>query len=365
MSEMFPSCQLGLPETSPQTRDLFNRTVLDQLRKTIVAVTEPWWRGEVVSANGLIYGVNTAGSRPPLFWCFQGYEEFAVFSRALGPDQPVYGMRSGHMVMPVSAENELHMAINYAQEIRSLGLPGPLFVGGNCQGGQLAQKTAQILMAAGEPVSLLVYLNPYLFSPYPGRAAVILGQFDITNPLNRLHGAGALLRANIPQATVDTLPAEHGKVFTGEALAQLCEVVRRRMDGAAGTYPGGFPVWSRQAEISVPSELTIVAGGLSEVPVVLRNTSGDVWAPTIQSGLSVGNHWRNTDDSLVQWLDGHQPFDVPLMPGDAVSLSLLVRAPERPGDYLLEVDIEHAGVMWLSEIGIRTAICRVTVTPAE
>lgn len=344
---------------------LVDPALLLQLSKIIVSVTEPWWQGEMVSENGLIYGLNLSGSRPPLVWCFQGYDEFAAFARGLGPDQPLYGMRSGNLVLPATAVNEFHMALNYAREIHSLGLKGPLILGGNCQGSQMAQRTAQILIAASVPVSLFVSLNPYLFSPYPGRAAVIVGQYDVTNPFHRFHKAAALLRANIPQATVDILPSEHGKAFSGEALAQLCEVVRRRIDVAAGTYPGGFPVWSRQAEISAPSELTMAAGSLAEVPVMVRNTSDTEWVPTALSGLSVGNHWRNTDQSIVQWLDGSQSFDAPLMPGEAVSLSLLVRAPDKAGDYLLEIDVEHAGVLWLGETGVKTAVCKTHVTPAE
>jgi hypothetical protein len=346
-------------------QDLLDPVLLPQLRKTIVSVTEPWWQGEMVSANGLIYGLNLSGARPPLFWCFQGYDEFAALARGLGPDQPLYGMRSGNLVLPATAGNEFHMALNYAQEIHSLGLKGPLILGGNCQGSQMAQKMAQILIAASVPVSLFVCLNPYLFSPYPGRTAVIVGQYDVTNPFHRFHKAAALLRANIPQATVDILPSEHGKVFSGGALAQLCEVVRRRMDEAAGTYPGGFPLWFRQAEISAPSELTMAAGSLAEVPVVVRNTSEDEWGPSSQSGLSAGNHWRNTDQSILQWLDGSQSFDAPLMPGEAVELSLLVRAPDKAGDYLLEIDVEHAGVLWLGETGVKTAVCKALVTPAE
>lgn len=346
---------------APPARGLINPALLEQLRKTVVSVTEPWWRGERIGRNGLIYGANIAGSRPPLFWCFQGYEEFANFAAALGPDQPLYGMRSGHLVVATSAEIHLHLAINYAEDLQSLGLPGPLFLGGNCQGALLAQKIAQILTAAGRPVSLLIGLNPFIFSPYSGRTALIVGQYDCTNPFLRFHDAEAVARANLPHCSMDILPSEHGRIFSGRILDLLSDVVRRRMDEAMGTFPGSFPAWSLNADIAAPAAMTMAPGSLCDVPVTLRNTSDMPWAPTGESGLWLGNHWRHADGSVLHWLDGRQRLEHVLRPGEVADLVLLVRAPAREGDYLLEVDIEHAGVMWLSEIGVRPAICRARV----
>ncbi len=294
----------GGPDPTAGVSALIDVSLLDRIRETVGSVTRPWWHGEVMSRNGLIHGVNVAGSRPPLVWCFQGYAEFAAFAKGLGPDQPLYGMRSGHMVVNTSSENHLHMAMVCADELHSLGLKGPLFIGGNCQGALQAQKIAEIMMMSGQAVSLVVGLNPLVFTPYPGRAALIVGRYDSTNPMERFHDADLLLRANLPNGTVDTLPSQHGELFSGRILALLCEVVRRRMDEAAADYPGSFPLWSLSAEFTVPARMGMLARGLYDVPVTVRNTSGAAWAPATQSGLSVGNHWHQTDGSLVPWLDG-------------------------------------------------------------
>ncbi len=365
MTETFGSGRQEAPVTAPRPRDLIDPDLLDRLRATLVSVTQPWWQGEFISKNGLIYGVNIAGSRPPLFWCFQGYEEFAAFGRALGPDQPLYGMRSGHLVAPTSAENHMHMAVILASEIHSLALAGPLFLGGNCQGALLAQKIAQILIAAGQAVSLLICLNPFIFMPYSGRAAMIVGRYDATNPFHRLHDADAALRANIPHSTVDILPSEHGKLFRGTIVTLLSDIVRRRMDEASQTHTGSFPVWSIQAAITAPAAMTMTVGSLCDVQITLRNTSDIAWAPTHQSGLSVGNHWRHADGSMVQWLDGLTSLNHPLLPGDSVDLVIMVRAPRRKGQYLLEFDVHHAGIMWLSEMGVKISSCEVSVSPSE
>ena len=43
-----------------------------EIRDKIVSVTQPWWRGDVISEKGLIYGRNIGGSRPPLVLVFPG-----------------------------------------------------------------------------------------------------------------------------------------------------------------------------------------------------------------------------------------------------------------------------------------------------
>ncbi|WP_075637696.1 hypothetical protein [Rhizobium oryziradicis] len=351
-------------DTSPaaaQRPRLINAALIEQLRETVGSVTRPWWQGDVVSENGLIYGVNLGGSRPPLIWCFQGYGEFSALAAALGPDQPLYGMRSGHMVVKNTPENQINMAVMFAEELHSLGLSGPLFIGGNCQAAILAQKIAEIFMASGQPVSLLIELNPLFFTPYAGRAALIFGRYDTTNPLHRLHDAETLLRVNLPHSTFDILPSEHGKLFSGRILSLLSDLVRRRMDEASAAYSGSFPIWSLRAEYTLPSRITMTAGCICDIQITLRNTSDVTWAPTYQSGLSVGNHWRRPDGSMLQWLDGQQPLNRPLQPGEMIDIVLLARAPDREGEYMLEVDMQHAGIAWLSELGVEPGRCNVDV----
>ncbi len=340
---------------------LVDMALLEKIRNRVLSVTRPWWRGEIISENGLIYGINTSGSRPPLFWFFQGHTEFAALAGALGPDQPLYGMRSGHLVVDTRPEHLFHMALAYASEIVSMGLSSPIYIGGNCQGALMAQKTAQVLMTHDRAVALLIGLNPFMFMPYPSRAAFLFGRYDVTNPLNRFHHSEQILYANIPNCQIDILPYKHGELFKTRVLNLLSDVVRRRIDEAAGKYPGSYPEWSLRADIASEAPTTMVAGGLYDVPVTLHNTSDIVWNPAAQSGLSIGNHWRDADNTLIQWLDGLQPLDSAVLPGKTIRLSLLVRAPSRTGSYKLEIDLQHSGIMWISEVGGNCATSIVTV----
>lgn len=335
--------------------------LLERLRATLVSVTAPWWRGERVSANGLIYGLNTAGSRPPLFWCFQGHEELVALARALGAEQPLYGMRSGYLVVDYGPETLFHLGLVYAEEILSLGLPGPYLLGGNCQGGLLAQKTALALTSSGHAVSLLAVLNPLAAAPYAGPAAFFLGRYDHTNPFRRFHDADALWRANYPRCTLDILPSEHGKLFGGLVLERFAERLAARLAEASRGHCGAFALTEYRAGIEVAGDMRAVAGSLIEIPVTVRNTSSVTWAPTGQSQLWVGNHWRDADGRQILWLEAQEPLAHPVMPGACVDLSLTVRAPDAPGEYLLDIDMEHAGIAWLSEMGHPCATCRVRV----
>ena len=52
------------------------------------------WHGERMFSGSLLVGYNTAGPRPPIFWFLQEYPEAAQLAKYLGPDQPLYAMRS-------------------------------------------------------------------------------------------------------------------------------------------------------------------------------------------------------------------------------------------------------------------------------
>jgi acyl-CoA synthetase (AMP-forming)/AMP-acid ligase II/acyl carrier protein len=72
------------------------------------------WKGERRHANSLVVGLNTLGEKPPLFWCVQGYEELAILSRALGENQPVYGMRSLASIPDKNQSHTIPVAKHYA-----------------------------------------------------------------------------------------------------------------------------------------------------------------------------------------------------------------------------------------------------------
>ena len=135
------------------------------------------WPGARPTRDRLVAGLNLSGERPPLFWIFQGADEFAALGEALGPDQPLYGFRSGHLVFRYTEDHIQQAALAYVQDVLEACPSGPLSLGGNCQGGIIALAMAQHLVRRRrEPQSLV--LMEWAFQPhaYPGRVLFLDGR---------------------------------------------------------------------------------------------------------------------------------------------------------------------------------------------
>ena len=78
------------------------------------------WRGVRTRPDALVIGRNVAGTRPPLFWCMQREQELSQLERYLGPDRPVWGMRSEHKVAGRDDASLDRIAARYAREIADL-----------------------------------------------------------------------------------------------------------------------------------------------------------------------------------------------------------------------------------------------------
>ena len=133
-------------------------------------------------------GLNPSGTRPPIFWCLQTNGELRQLARHLGPDQPIYAMRSGYLVMEYSKTNTAALAKRYVEEIFKISERGPFLIAGNCQGGIVAVEIARQLQKAGRQVRLLILLDavfPELLNgePYAGPVALFAGVKEPLQPL--------------------------------------------------------------------------------------------------------------------------------------------------------------------------------------
>jgi amino acid adenylation domain-containing protein len=117
----------------------------------------------VVTQSPYLVALQPHGSLPPLFMvhppggivlCYQ------AMGRHLGSDQPLYGIRArglhGEQGLPTRLED---MAAEYVAAIRAVQPEGPYQLGGWSLGGVVALETAQQLLALGESVGLLVFLD--------------------------------------------------------------------------------------------------------------------------------------------------------------------------------------------------------------
>jgi len=95
----------------------------------------------------------------------------------------------------------------------------------------------------------------------------------------------------------------------------------------------------------------------TEVPlrVLVRNTSPLVWpgtpGPDLPGTISLGNHWLIPAGGIAVQDDGRVALPRDLSPGEEIELTLPVRAPEQPGDWLLELDLVQEAVTWFAARG--------------
>jgi amino acid adenylation domain-containing protein len=107
--------------------------------------------------------IQAHGGRPP-FFCVHpmGGEVLCYYhlSRALGKDQPFYGLQAAGLEQPADGDLSIpEMAAQYLGAIRAVAPTGPYLVGGYSFGCKVAFEIAHQLRRIGEEVSLLALLD--------------------------------------------------------------------------------------------------------------------------------------------------------------------------------------------------------------
>ena len=188
------------------------------------------WRGARKFPEAMIVGHNTAGSATPLFWVFQTDYELAQLARHLGPDQPLYGMRSlDHIVAPKDYTRELLGPVcdRYLWEMLALGLPDPIAIGGNCQGAIIALMLAQRLTMIGRPPGALVLMEwSYSHGPYDGPTLIIYGEESYTAKFYQEDlEIGPRWRRDFKQVEAAAIGGPHGQFFDEPGVSELAGIL--------------------------------------------------------------------------------------------------------------------------------------------
>jgi SAM-dependent methyltransferase len=95
--------------------------------------------------------------------------------------------------------------------------------------------------------------------------------------------------------------------------------------------------------------------------VKVTNISSFDWNQREYGAISVGDHWLDAAGlRMLARDDGRTRLPATLRAGEASSLTLTISAPSNPGEYQLEVDVAHEGVLWFHDRGsevARLAVC--------
>ncbi|NDY96317.1 AMP-binding protein [Wenzhouxiangella limi] len=323
------------------------------------------WRGDWISANRLVFGRNLAGQLPPLAWCFQGFAEFEAMAKHLGPDQPLYGMRSAHYVAAHDDREAITgLARLYLEELSQAPAGAPVHLGGNCQGSVVALAMAREQLAKGNTVAGLFLLENITSrldpQPVPVPVAMFFGQHSQEfNPYHLFPDPSPGWAKLYPAGySIDLVEADHGGYFRPPGVVPFMRMLQTRLAAVpkgerikearppllAGAFRAGLG-------LAQPLPAEIAAGRKLKVVLELVNQSPEAWFG--EDDLIVANHWLSEDEAVLQWLDDHQPVAEKVAPGETVRLVLEVTAPAVPGPVILEIDLAESGVAWLAEHGYR------------
>ena len=196
------------------------------------------WTGDRVSESSLMVGANTSGKRAPIVWICQSNREFVTLAKALGPDQPVYGLRSLNQLVEfdeLTSEILDTISYRYMAEILALRTEQSLVIGGNCSGAIIALAVARKAPHFGVEPRLLVLLNwMFSFGRYDGPVVLLQGmQGASTFALTNTEGQPIDWRSDFPAAEPHILPGEHGKYFRGAPLKAFAAQLRKHTNGPA------------------------------------------------------------------------------------------------------------------------------------
>ncbi len=116
-------------------------------------------QGDRPRPNSLMVALQNQGSKPPLFFCANAYEEAAPLADYLGNEQPFYLMESGYFTLECTSRQIKALASHHLKDILTVQPQPPYLLAGYSTGGLIALEIAQQLQAMGKEVALLAILD--------------------------------------------------------------------------------------------------------------------------------------------------------------------------------------------------------------
>lgn len=317
------------------------------------------WSGKQSSSESLLFGMNTEASGQPLFWCCQGFHELSQLAKHLGPDQPVYGMRSGHLVMDNSQSNIESLAKYYASEIFAIQQEGSYLIGGNCQSAKIAFQIALQLREQGRHISLLCLQEQVIPLSYSGRVALFFGDKSKHNPAYYFdHPEESWQSFYDGPVSVNTIAGKHGQFFKEPNIQTLAGKIRTAINEAGSEVlqenePSAplltpiLPASARQARIQAAKRLFVTPDEKTvRINVKITNLSTVTWPSKVERGIAVG-YWiytKGIKPPVSYGLGNGLPED--LSPGKSMTIPLEIAIPKRPGSYRVNIDLLDNRSSW-------------------
>jgi SAM-dependent methyltransferase len=138
-----------------------------------------------------------------------------------------------------------------------------------------------------------------------------------------------------------------GGLFVFQLPAARAEVPR-------GPVPMPESAYRARVAIARPIPPQLETSAAANLLLEIINVTDTAWSQPDVGGIRAGNHWLDEAGEMVVQDDGRASLPSSVGPGGNCRIQLEVRAPDRPGKYVLEVDIVHEGISWFSDRGSAT-----------
>jgi LCP family protein required for cell wall assembly len=88
--------------------------------------------------------------------------------------------------------------------------------------------------------------------------------------------------------------------------------------------------------------------------IKIKNTGATTWERGGTAPFYLSYHWLDFDTKKAVVFDGERSLLVKdkVSPGEEVEMDLKIKAPDKPGNYILQVDMVHEGLTWFSYQGV-------------
>jgi acyl carrier protein len=204
------------------------------------------WKGKRLFKDSLAVGFNTGGRLTPVVWVLQDFTEASQLAKHLGPDQPLYAMRSCVAIVApkdYSAEIIETVCNRYLWEILALPLGPEFILGGTCQGGILALSLARRLnQIERRPLFLALLEWSYSYGVYGEPTLLVYGEQSYTAELYRRPGGREPdWQRDFSQGMVAAIPGIHGEIaWKDNSVAALATILKERCAAGEIAFPGSI-----------------------------------------------------------------------------------------------------------------------------
>ena len=120
-----------------------------------------------------------------------------------------------------------------------------------------------------------------------------------------------------------------------------------------------------KADLKLVDPLTTLKPGQKQtIKVKVKNASDALWivygtGEGNKYRVAVGDSWLDNKGQLITNMDGRYGLPTNLSPGQEVEVPLLITAPDKPGEYILQLDAVQEGVSWFQQKG--SSVLKVNV----